>query len=182
MSTKKVGSDLFTAAGESPGNEVLVRGAAPDLGPSLRRWRKDSGLTLTVAADELDVSISYLQRLETGAGTRPPKLVTLQRMAAVYNVSTDDVFAAAGVTSRRVRDAGRSIDRAFRRYVLDPRIRPAGMDEVWLESFSTKQKKQWLESAQRAEALTIKEAPFGGRPINDIITGRRALADEEGDE
>jgi len=132
--------------------EVLARGEAPDLGDDMRGWRNAKGLSLRAAALELDVPFTYLQKLETGGRAKPPTLVLLQRMAAVYDVPTAKVFAAAGVTTRRLEDARNSIDRAFRRLVMHPRLRPEGMDKAWLDSFSTKQKRQWIEFAQRLQA------------------------------
>ncbi len=154
--------------------EVLARGPAPDLGEHLRTWRQDKGLSLRAAAAELDVAFSYLQKLETGGRAKPPTLVLLQRMAAVYDVPTEEVFAAAGVTTRRLSDARRSVHRAFQRLVLHPRLRPQGMDEAWVESFSHKQKMQWIEFAQRLQAY-FDDPDEVDADVEEILSGRAEL-------
>lgn len=42
---------------------------------------------------------------------------------------------------------------AFARLVLNPALRPMRMDDRWLDSFSSPQKKQWVEFAKRLEAF-----------------------------
>ncbi len=146
------GGEVIPFGTEAEPGEVLARGPAPGLGRDMRRWRTAKGLSLRAAAGELDVPFSYLQKLETGGRAKPPTLVLLQRMAAVYDVPTAEVFRSAGVTTRRIEDAREAIDRAFRNLVLHPRLRPEGMNKAWLDSFSTKQKRQWIEFAQRVQA------------------------------
>ncbi|TVQ88493.1 MAG: XRE family transcriptional regulator [Deltaproteobacteria bacterium] len=158
---------------------VLARGEAPEFGSTLRDWRNAKKLSLREAAAELDVSFTYLQKLETGGRARSPSLALLQRIAAVFAIPTGEVFQAAGVTKRRVQDASSSIDRAFRRVVLHPRLRPLGMNEVWLDSFSTKQKRQVLELVQRTQALVIETYGDGALPIDDIMRGLPPLDDED---
>jgi hypothetical protein len=44
-------------------------------------------------------------------------------------------------------------DAVFARLVLHPALRPLRMDDRWLDSFSSLQKKQWVEFAKRLEAF-----------------------------
>ncbi len=173
--------DRERSRSRSDGGEVLVRRPAPDLGRQLRRWRRDRGLSLRDAIVELDVSFSYLQKLETGGKVRPPKLLFLQRIAAVYDVPTAAVFEAAGVTEQRLEDARYSLDRAFSRLVLHERLRPDGMDEAWTASFSSKQKRQWIEFAQRLEEFVLDMDREDGRDVEAITAGVRPFDEEDDD-
>lgn len=44
-------------------------------------------------------------------------------------------------------------DAVFTRLVLHPALRPLRMDDRWIDSFSSLQKKQWVEFARRLEAF-----------------------------
>jgi transcriptional regulator with XRE-family HTH domain len=49
----------------------------------LRAWREEAGLTVTKAAAQLDISYSWLAKLETGNAI-PPRLDVLDRLARFY--------------------------------------------------------------------------------------------------
>lgn len=149
----------------------LVMGLSPNLGGALRRWRTRKGLSLRAAAKNLGVSFPYLQKLETGGRARKPSIDLLQRMAVLYDVSTADMFYAANVRKERIEDARESIDRVFRSLVLHEDLRPKGMDERWLSSFSTMQKQQWIEFAQRLMAVSGDQDEEGWREIEKIFRG-----------
>jgi len=131
------------------GRSVLDVAHAEELGEHLREWRTAKGLSLRAAAAELDIAYSILQKMETGGRARTPDVDFLERVALVYSVPTPEVFRAAGYSLREVRDVRDAVDQAFRELVLDPLLCPTGMDPKWLDSFSTKQKGQWLEFAHK---------------------------------
>jgi transcriptional regulator with XRE-family HTH domain len=131
------------------GRSVLEVAHAEDLGEHLRAWRTAKGLSLRAAAADLGIPYSILQKLETGGRAKTPDVDFLERVALVYSVPTPEVFRAAGYSLREVRDVRDAVDQAFRELVLDPRLCPTGMDAKWVDSFSTKQKGQWLEFAYK---------------------------------
>jgi len=69
------------------------------LGSELRRLRKKQGFTLAQVGKETDLSISFLSDVERGR-TRP-SLDTLEKLAACYHISVNDILADTefGVTS-----------------------------------------------------------------------------------
>lgn len=166
---------------KTPKNEfaplILAARPSPELGPALRQWRVEKGFSLRAAAAELDVSFAYLQKLETGGRASPPTLTLLQRMAAVYDVPTNSLFAAAGVTPHRLEDARDSVDRAFRRLVLHPKLCPQGMDELWVSSFSVRQKRQWIEFAQRLLDV-FEDSELISIELEEIIRGDPPFEEE----
>ena len=131
------------------GRSVLEVAHAEELAENLREWRTAKGLSIRAAAAELGIAYSILQKLETGGRAKTPDIDFLERVALVYSVPTPEVFRAAGYSLREVRDVRDAVDQAFRELVLDPRLCPTGMDAKWLDSFSTKQKGQWLEFAYK---------------------------------
>ena len=139
------------------GRSVLEVAHAEELGDHLREWRTAKGWSLRAAAAELDIAYSILQKMETGGRARTPDADFLEKVALVYGVPVDEVFRAAGYSLREVSDVRDAIDGAFRELVLDPRLCPRGMDATWLDAFSTKQKRQWLEFAWRLQRLLSDE-------------------------
>ncbi len=139
------------------GRSVLEMGYAEELGESLRGWRVAKGLSLRAAAADLGIPYSILQKLETGGRAKAPDVAFLERVAFVYGVPTPEVFRAAGISLREVRDVRDAVDHAFRELVLEPSLCPTGMDPAWLDSFSTKQKGQWLEFAHKLFLFYEKE-------------------------
>jgi transcriptional regulator with XRE-family HTH domain len=139
------------------GRSILEVGLAEDPGESLRGWRVAKGLSLRAAAADLGIPYSILQKLETGGRAKAPDIAFLERVAFVYGVPTPEVFRAAGISVREVRDVRDAVDHAFRELVLEPSLCPTGMDPAWLDSFSTKQKGQWLEFAHKLSKFIEKE-------------------------
>lgn len=64
-----------------------LQGAAPPLGPLMRRRRKALGLTLRAAAAAADLSTGYLSQVETGKAV--PTLGTLAQIARALGVGLD---------------------------------------------------------------------------------------------
>ncbi|MEZ4241387.1 MAG: helix-turn-helix transcriptional regulator [Myxococcota bacterium] len=139
--------DAYELRAALEGRNILEVAHATELGENLREWRTAKGLSLRAAAVELGLPYSVLQKLETGGRAKTPDVDFLERVALVYSVPTPEVLAAAGYSLRHVRDVRDVVDFAFRDLVLNPRLCPTGMDPAWLDSFSTKQKGQWLEFA-----------------------------------
>lgn len=151
------------------GRSVLEVAHAEDLGEDMRKWRAAKGMSLREAAAELGVAYSILQKLETGGRARTPDVDFLQRVALVYGVPIGEVFRAAGYSLREVEDVRDAIDHAFRELVLDPRLCPRGMDAAWLDAFSTKQKRQWLEFAWRLQDV-LRDRATDVLPVDgDIV-------------
>lgn len=154
-------------------------GVAPTFRAYLRDLRRERGMSLRDAAAALRVSFTYLQKMETGVRTARPSMLLLQQIAAVYGVPTAEVFAAAGVRTEQIEDHAAGIDRVFRRLVLHPRLAPEGMNaKYWLDSFSTRQKRQWIEFAQRLQQLLEDPHEPDQRDLIDILRGAPPLEDK----
>ena len=136
-----------------------------DFGPWLRDQRQAHGLTLQTAAARLGVTVTRLHKLETSGRVRAPSLELIATIAALYDREIDDVIGRAGFKMQlpaELRDAARC-DETFAALVLHPALRPAFMDERWVESYSRIQKAQWVEFARRllelarGKGLTMEE-------------------------
>ena len=138
-----------------------------DFGPWLRDQRQAHGLTLQAAATHLGVTVTRLHKLETGGRVRAPSLELIAAIAALYDREIDDVIGRAGFKMQlpvELRDAARC-DETFAALVLHPALRPAFMDERWVESYSRVQKAQWVEFARKLLEL----ARGGGVTIKGIV-------------
>lgn len=71
-----------------------------DVGARLRAVRLERGLTLAQLAQETDISVSTLSRLESGG--RRPTLELLLALSRVHRVSLDDLVGAPPVGDPRV--------------------------------------------------------------------------------
>ncbi|MEU0038838.1 helix-turn-helix transcriptional regulator, partial [Streptomyces sp. NPDC006333] len=80
-------------------DEVLA-----DVGPRLRRIRKERGATLAGLSEATGISVSTLSRLESGL--RKPSLELLLPIAGAHQVPLDELVGAPPVGDPRVR-AGR---------------------------------------------------------------------------
>ncbi len=138
-----------------------------DFAPWLREQRRLHQLTLKVAAERLGVTLTRLHKLETGGRVRAPSLELIAGIAALYGREIDDVIGRAGFRMElpaELRDAARC-DETFAALVLHPALRPACMDERWVESYSRIQKAQWVEFARRLLEL----ARGGGVTMEGIV-------------
>lgn len=70
------------------------------VGPHLRALRQQRNITLTDLAEETDISVSTLSRLESG--TRKPTLELLLPLAQAYGVSLDELVDAPATGDPRV--------------------------------------------------------------------------------
>jgi transcriptional regulator with XRE-family HTH domain len=75
--------------------------ALDQVGPRLKQFRAQRGVTLTVLAEKTGISKSTLSRLETGK--RRASLELLLPLAAAYRVPLDDLVGAPEVGDPRVR-------------------------------------------------------------------------------
>ncbi|MER5378788.1 XRE family transcriptional regulator [Streptomyces sp. NBC_00647] len=85
-----------TAGGDAATDEVLA-----EVGPRLRRIRKDRGATLAGLSEATGISVSTLSRLESGL--RKPSLELLLPIARAHQVPLDELVGAPPVGDPRVR-------------------------------------------------------------------------------
>ena len=104
--------------------EEAIAAALDEVGPRLKRLRKQRGITLTSLATATGISKSTLSRLETGQ--RRPSLEVLLPLAQAYRVPLDDLVGAPEVGDPRIRLKPRRLNG---RTVL-PLTRPGGV-QAW---------------------------------------------------
>lgn len=75
--------------------------AEPQLGPLIRKRRKQLGLTLQALCDRAGVSVGYLSQVERDNAT--PSLGTLAQIAAALDVTLEYFIAAPGPTDSLTR-------------------------------------------------------------------------------
>jgi transcriptional regulator with XRE-family HTH domain len=146
--------------GANPG-ELMWR-PAPGFGTFLRQRREARGMTLREAADELGITYTRLQKMETGGRYRAPSLSLLTRIAILYLLESSELFKAAGldfsIPTPETLEA--DIDRDFEAITLHPDLAPVDFDEIWCKSFSQLQKQQWLDFAFKVEAYQLAHGPI----------------------
>ena len=100
-------------------DEQEVRGE--ELGALLRRLR--GGMSLRDVNRVTGVSSSYLSRIERG--DRPPGPNLLRKLAAAYNVDSEDLIRRAGLLGRPdvQPDEALDVERAFQYVLSDPAFR-----------------------------------------------------------
>ncbi|MFB7247234.1 helix-turn-helix domain-containing protein [Streptomyces populi] len=84
------------ATGDAATDEVLA-----EVGPRLRRIRKERGATLAGLSEATGISVSTLSRLESGL--RKPSLELLLPIARAHRVALDELVGAPPVGDPRVR-------------------------------------------------------------------------------
>ncbi len=138
---------------------------SPNFGAYAKGLREARGLSLRAAAEQLGVTFSYVQRLETGGRAAKPTLPLLERIAVVYGAPMGDVEAMAGVRREPLVDPDQLVHQQFRALVLHKDWRPTGMTEDWIDSYSVRQKRQIIQMLrQLGEHLKI-----GGRTPNELL-------------
>ncbi len=80
---------------------AAISAALDEVGPRLRRLRKQRGITLTDLASSTGISKSTLSRLENGQ--RRPTLELLLALSHAYRVPLDDLVAAPAEGDPRIR-------------------------------------------------------------------------------
>lgn len=146
---------------EGNGGELMWR-PAPGFGAFLRRERESRRMTLREAADELGLTYTRLQKMETGGRYRPPSLSLLKKMANLYMMQSQDLFREAGFDFSMPTSGTlvAEVDRDFEAITLHPDLSPIDFDEMWCRSFSQLQKQQWLEFAFKVEAYQLEHGPI----------------------
>ncbi len=139
----------------------------PSFGPYLRKLRNEKGLSLRAAAQEIGLSFTKLQKLETGGRSKPPSLQLLDRLAKIYDQPQEDFLRKAGVVIDMPPDFYDRMNnrKAFEGLVLHPALKPFKMTPDWVESFSERQRQQWIEFALKLEDHIQK----GGESLTDIM-------------
>ncbi|MGW3910453.1 helix-turn-helix domain-containing protein [Streptomyces sp. NPDC005070] len=99
-------SDAARAGGSDGGGRGVTGDAATDevlaeVGPRLRRIRKERGATLAGLSEATGISVSTLSRLESGL--RKPSLELLLPIARAHQVPLDELVGAPPVGDPRVR-------------------------------------------------------------------------------
>lgn len=144
-----------TPLGRAMGEVAFYREHNPGFGPYLRKLREDRGLSLRDAADQVGITFAKLQKMETGGRFRIDSLSLFGAIADLYGRPRHEVLEAAGIKVLEPEELVDELDddAVFARLVLHPALRPLRMDDRWLDSFSSLQKKQWVEFARRLEAF-----------------------------
>jgi transcriptional regulator with XRE-family HTH domain len=137
------------------GEVAFYREHNTTFGPYLRKLRDQRGLSLRDAADQVGLTFAKLQKMETGGRFRIDSLSLFGAIADLYGRPRNEVLEAAGIKVLEPQEVGSDLDddNAFARLVLNPALRPMRMDDRWLDSFSSLQKRQWVEFAKRLEAF-----------------------------
>lgn len=122
--------------------------ALDQVGPRLKRIRKQRGITLTGLSSATGISKSTLSRMETGQ--RRPSLEVLLPLAQAYRVPLDDLVGAPEVGDPRIRPRARRVNG---RTVL-PLTRPGGV-QAWKILIPTSQSKPRPRSHDGFEWLYV---------------------------
>ncbi|WP_431959939.1 helix-turn-helix domain-containing protein [Actinacidiphila sp. bgisy160] len=102
-----------------------IAAALAEVGPRLKRLRKERGVTLAALSAATGISTSTLSRLETGG--RRPSLELLLPIAQAHRVPLDELVGAPEVGDPRVRLEARRVNG---RTVL-PLTRQPGSPQAW---------------------------------------------------
>jgi transcriptional regulator with XRE-family HTH domain len=106
---------------------------ATDFGEYIKGLREATGRPLRAVAPELGLSYPHLGRIERGEMRGPPSTMVLYRIAAVYERPPEEVLERAGVRLEAVRPKEfPSGEEQFKRLMLAPEWKPAGMKEEYL--------------------------------------------------
>jgi transcriptional regulator with XRE-family HTH domain len=122
-------------------------------GAYLRELREVRGLSLRDASAQLQISFAKLQKMETGGRFRIERFELFADIADLYLRPRAEVLEAAGIRllGPHIMLEQHDEETEFALLMLHPDLRPMHMDERWLESFSTLQKKQIVQFAKRLE-------------------------------
>jgi transcriptional regulator with XRE-family HTH domain len=104
---------------------MMIAAALDQVGPRLRRLRRQRGVTLTGVATATGISKSTLSRLETGQ--RRPSLELLLPLAQAYRVPLDELVGAPEAGDPRVRLKPRHVNGR----VVIPLTRQPGGIQAW---------------------------------------------------
>ncbi|MDQ1031603.1 transcriptional regulator with XRE-family HTH domain [Streptomyces umbrinus] len=97
------GTDTSTGTGTGADTDTDTDGVLAEVGPRLRRIRKERGATLAGLSSATGISVSTLSRLESGL--RKPSLELLLPIARAHQVPLDELVGAPEVGDPRIRAA-----------------------------------------------------------------------------
>jgi len=135
------------------GDAPYFREHNSNFGAYLRELRENRGLSLRDAAAQLHISFAKLQKMETGGRFRIEQFGMFFAIADLYVRPRAEVLEAAGIRLLGPHTMLKQLDEEteFALLMLHPDLRPLHMDERWLDSFSSLQKKQIVQFAKRLE-------------------------------
>ena len=133
------------------------RQRATAFGDYLKELREATGRSLRAVAPEVGVSFPHLGRIERGEVRGPPPMPVLSRLAAVYGRPVEEVFERAGIQIQPVKpDEFPTGEEQFRRLMISPEFKPAGMKEEHLAYFPPAFRPLLLELAANIERHTVQ--------------------------
>jgi transcriptional regulator with XRE-family HTH domain len=130
-------------------------------GAYLRGVREELGLGLREAAVLVNLSYSYVSKIETGARDAPPSLKVLQRLSDAYYRDIREILYEAGLRPDVVGGADEAqvdLDARFHQLVAHPRLRPPGMNKTVEGCLSPLVKAMWIEFALKLAADQQQDA------------------------
>lgn len=87
---RRVRADIGCSKGFHYHLRVVEKDPVASLGPTLRAWRKKTGLTLAVLAERAGVDAGFLAYIESGKKT--PSLQTLAKLASALGLPISGLF------------------------------------------------------------------------------------------
>lgn len=102
----------------------------------------------------------------------------MQRIATFYCRNVSEVMREAGFHFDMDPEAGAQldlVDAQFRRLVLDPALRPVRMNPAAVDFIPDLVKRQWLDFAQRLEAMLKAD---GGLSVAGLLDGKPPVEPE----
>ncbi len=122
-----------------------------DFGHYLRAMRTERGLSLRKLSERVDVSHTYLVRLEAGDKAKAPPMELLVQLSEALSVDPREMLTRAGFLFRVRDDAGGQdlADLEFVAVVLSEELRPATLRPSALPYISPQLKLEWVEFARK---------------------------------
>lgn len=165
-----------------PGTKPIEGGAksrrAAAFGEYLKGLREAAGRPLRAVAPEVGLSFPHLGRIERGEVRGPPSLLVLSRLAAVYERPVEEVLDRAGVRLQEVLpEEFPSGEEQFRRLMLSPEFKPAGMKEDYLAFIAPALRPLIRELAANVERHTVERLEWEQQHDGDGPSPVRTFAE-----
>lgn len=122
------------------------------LGQRLQRMRKEKKLGLREAAGKVDVSPTYLSRIENDEEKSPPSEKVLQALASLLEDDVDELMALAGRVAEDVE-----------RLVTADKSLPQFLRTASARGFTGEKLMELMEAAGAAEPSSNEELKKGGK-------------------
>lgn len=141
------------------GNGELLWRPRPEFTAYLRECRERLNLSLREAAEQVGISFTRLQKMETGGRYKPPNLALLSKLAVLYRVTTAELLREAGFELAAPDAVKQDLDFELEFDVLafHPALNPRHMDRDWRYAYAPLVKQQWVDFAYKFEALFARE-------------------------